>query len=74
MLNIFSLKKLTKVESSVKSGSGKRASAAQLRITKDLNELELPRTCRTEFPGKIQGVHQVVQAKYMGSTQPHTFF
>merc|ERR1719150_604752 len=27
----------------------KRASAAQLRITKDLNELELPKTCKTEF-------------------------
>ena len=22
----------------------------QLRITKDINELELPKTCRTEFP------------------------
>ena len=53
MLNIFSLKKPTQVQSSAKSGSGKRASAAQLRITKDLNELELPKTCRTEFPGKI---------------------
>ena len=28
----------------------KRASAAQIRITKDINELELPRTCSTEFP------------------------
>ena len=28
----------------------KKASAAQLRITKDINELELPKTCRTEFP------------------------
>ena len=46
MLNIFSLKKPTQVQSSAKSGSGKRASAAQLRITKDLNELELPKTCR----------------------------
>ena len=52
MLNIFSLKKPTQVQPAVKSG--KRASAAQLRITKDLNELELPKTCRTEFPGKVQ--------------------
>merc|ERR1711913_178848 len=27
-----------------------KASAAQLRITKDINELELPKTCKTEFP------------------------
>merc|ERR1712059_125409 len=31
-------------------GTKKRASAAQLRITKDINELELPKTCKTEFP------------------------
>merc|ERR1712179_780049 len=30
--------------------SKKKASAAQLRITKDINELELPKTCKTEFP------------------------
>ena len=23
------------------------------RITKDINELELPKTCRTEFPGNM---------------------
>ena len=28
----------------------KRATAAQIRITKDINELELPKTCNTEFP------------------------
>ena len=27
-----------------------QASAAQLRITKDINELELPKTCATDFP------------------------
>merc|ERR1712189_89202 len=39
-------------EEGAKSGSGnkKKASAAQLRITKDINELELPKTCKTEFP------------------------
>merc|ERR1712080_316667 len=31
-------------------GTKKKASAAQLRITKDINELELPKTCKTEFP------------------------
>merc|ERR1712156_839588 len=50
MLNLFSLKNEKQNEASSKSGSGKRASAAQLRITKDINELELPKTCRTEFP------------------------
>jgi len=30
--------------------AGKRASAAQLRITKDINELNLPKTCTTDFP------------------------
>merc|ERR1712098_23193 len=41
-----------KKEEGAKSGSGnkKKASAAQLRITKDINELELPKTCKTEFP------------------------
>jgi len=50
MLNLFSLKE--KKEEGAKSGSGnkKKASAAQLRITKDINELELPKTCKTEFP------------------------
>ena len=51
MLNIFSLKKPTQVQPSTKAG--KRATAAQLRLTKDLNELELPKTCKTDFPGKI---------------------
>ena len=60
MLNIFSLKKPTKVESSTKTVSGRRASAAQLRITKDLNELELPKTCRTEFPGMIRSKVNIV--------------
>jgi len=50
MLNLFSLKE--KKEEGAKTGSGnkKKASAAQLRITKDINELELPKTCKTEFP------------------------
>jgi len=50
MLNLFSLKE--KKEEGAKSGAGskKKASAAQLRITKDINELELPKTCKTVFP------------------------
>lgn len=48
MLNLFSLKN-EKRESDGGSNK-KKASAAQLRITKDISELELPRTCKTEFP------------------------
>ena len=49
MLNLFALKQ--EKEKEVKSGYGfkKKASAALLRITKDINEMELPKTCRTEF-------------------------
>ncbi|GFQ96938.1 nedd8-conjugating enzyme UbcE2M [Trichonephila clavata] len=37
-------------ESPAKTSTQKRASAAQLRITKDINELNLPKTCKMEFP------------------------
>ena len=51
MLNLFSLKDEKKDGSAGGNPTGKkRASAAQIRITKDINELELPRTCATEFP------------------------
>jgi ubiquitin-conjugating enzyme E2 M len=50
MLNLFSLKQEKKEEGSGRGGVKKRASAAQLRITKDINELELPKTCKTDFP------------------------
>ena len=51
MLNLFSLKDEKKDASASGNPTGKkRASAAQIRITKDINELELPRTCSTEFP------------------------
>ncbi|KAK8776678.1 hypothetical protein V5799_029976 [Amblyomma americanum] len=35
-----------------KSAAGRRkhASAAQLRVTKDINELDLPKTCQVQFP------------------------
>ena len=50
MLNLFSLKDSAKhADGSAPQPSKKRATAAQLRITKDLNELELPKTCKTEF-------------------------
>lgn len=34
------------------NSQSKRSSAAQLRITKDMNELTLPNTCQLEFPDK----------------------
>jgi len=50
MLNLFSLKQEKKEDGSGRGGMKKKASAAQLRITKDINELELPKTCKTQFP------------------------
>ncbi|KAH8041401.1 hypothetical protein MRX96_041625 [Rhipicephalus microplus] len=51
MLKLFSLKQQKDGEATGnKSTSQKRASAAQLRITKDINDLNLPNTCRMEFP------------------------
>jgi len=50
MLNLFSLKTNKEADGSSQNASrGRRATAAQLRITKDLSELELPKTCKTEF-------------------------
>lgn len=51
MIKLFSLKQQQKDgEATGKSSNQKRASAAQLRITKDINELNLPKTCQMEFP------------------------
>ncbi|XP_013779547.1 NEDD8-conjugating enzyme Ubc12-like [Limulus polyphemus] len=51
MIKLFSLKQQKKEgESSGRAaGSQKRASAAQLRITKDINELNLPKTCQIDL-------------------------
>ncbi|RDD40812.1 NEDD8-conjugating enzyme Ubc12 [Trichoplax sp. H2] len=51
MINLFSIKQQKK-EEEAKGGNTnrKRASAAQLRITKDVNELTLPKTCKIDFP------------------------
>ena len=48
MIKLFSLKN-QQTDPNRGSGGGKRASAAQLRVQKDLSELQLPRTCQTEF-------------------------
>jgi len=50
MLNLFSLKDSKSSSSEPGKVGSKRATAAQLRITKDINELELPKTCQTVFP------------------------
>jgi len=53
MIKLFSLKQQKKdgTDSNGKPSLGqKKASAAQLRITKDINELSLPKTCQVEFP------------------------
>ncbi|KAJ8299438.1 LOW QUALITY PROTEIN: hypothetical protein KUTeg_023498 [Tegillarca granosa] len=52
MIKLFSLKQQKKDGTDVgeKSGSQKKASAAQLRIQKDINELNLPKTCQVDFP------------------------
>ncbi|KAG7272705.1 hypothetical protein CRUP_029644 [Coryphaenoides rupestris] len=54
MIKLFSLKQQKKEEESAggnRAGAGgKKASAAQLRIQKDINELNLPKTCEINFP------------------------
>ncbi|ODN03950.1 putative protein-conjugating enzyme Ubc12 [Orchesella cincta] len=53
MIKLFSLKQQKKDGESVPSSSTsgqKKSSPAQLRVMKDLNELNLPKTCSTEFP------------------------
>jgi len=52
MIKLFTLKQQKKdgTEASTKGMGQKKASAAQLRITKDINELSLPKTCQMEFP------------------------
>jgi ubiquitin-conjugating enzyme E2 M len=67
MLKVFSLKNQKKDQpadnaassaaasgqsSQAQQSSSKRSSAAQLRITKDMNELTLPNTCQLDFPDK----------------------
>ncbi|XP_041471527.1 NEDD8-conjugating enzyme Ubc12-like [Lytechinus variegatus] len=50
MIKLFSLKKQAEAAGDRTDGDGKRASAAQLRLQKDLGELNLPKTCQIDFP------------------------
>lgn len=47
MPQIWSMKK---EEESAKKKKGPKTSPAQLRVQKDLTELELPKTMKTDFP------------------------
>ena len=50
MIKLFSLKEQKAAEDAAGGSSkNKKVSAAQLRVTKDINELDLPSTCKTEF-------------------------
>jgi len=51
MIKLFSLK-TQQAEENSSANRGKRTSAAQLRLQKDLSELQLPKTCQTTFPDK----------------------
>eukprot|EP00126_Sphaerothecum_destruens_P015102 Sdes_comp9018_c0_seq1m439 len=51
MIKLFSLKQQMKESSENNSNSSvKKTSPAQLRIQKDINDLELPNTCTVDFP------------------------
>ncbi|XP_055307480.1 NEDD8-conjugating enzyme Ubc12 [Sitodiplosis mosellana] len=51
MIKLFSLKQQQKDgDQTSKTGTNKKTSPAQLRIQKDINDLNLPKTCTTEFP------------------------
>ncbi|XP_064601786.1 NEDD8-conjugating enzyme Ubc12 [Liolophura sinensis] len=52
MIKLFSLKQQKKdgTDGGDRGGSQKKASAAQLRIQKDIHELNLPKTCQVDFP------------------------
>ena len=50
MFNLFSLKKEVEASALGQGKKNKRITGAQIRITKDISELELPKTCKTAFP------------------------
>ncbi|XP_074387855.1 NEDD8-conjugating enzyme Ubc12 isoform X3 [Zonotrichia albicollis] len=59
MIKLFSLKQQKKEEESAggTKSSSKKASAAQLRIQKDINELNLPKTCEIDFSDQDDLLH-----------------
>jgi ubiquitin-conjugating enzyme E2 M len=49
MIRLFTLKEQKAAEDANGTSSKKKVSAAQLRVTKDINELSVPPTCKTVF-------------------------
>uniref|UniRef100_A0A672GR59 NEDD8-conjugating enzyme UBC12 n=1 Tax=Salarias fasciatus TaxID=181472 RepID=A0A672GR59_SALFA len=77
MIKLFSLKQQKKDEESAggnRTGAGgKKASAAQLRIQKDINELNLPKTCEINFPDDddLLNFRLIICPDEVGQGYPH---
>uniref|UniRef100_A0A3Q1GJ70 NEDD8-conjugating enzyme UBC12 n=2 Tax=Pomacentridae TaxID=30863 RepID=A0A3Q1GJ70_9TELE len=77
MIKLFSLKQQKKDEESAggnRTGAGgKKASAAQLRIQKDINELNLPKTCEINFPDDddLLNFRLIISPDEVGQGYPH---
>uniref|UniRef100_A0A8C7PE85 NEDD8-conjugating enzyme UBC12 n=1 Tax=Oncorhynchus mykiss TaxID=8022 RepID=A0A8C7PE85_ONCMY len=77
MIKLFSLKQQKKDEESAggnRTGAGgKKASAAQLRIQKDINELNLPKTCEIVFPDQddLLNFKLIISPDEVGQGYPH---
>uniref|UniRef100_A0A3B3I710 NEDD8-conjugating enzyme UBC12 n=5 Tax=Atherinomorphae TaxID=1489913 RepID=A0A3B3I710_ORYLA len=77
MIKLFSLKQQKKDEESAggnRAGAGgKKASAAQLRIQKDINELNLPKTCEISFPDDddLLNFRLIISPDEVGQGYPH---
>uniref|UniRef100_A0A672P8L4 NEDD8-conjugating enzyme UBC12 n=1 Tax=Sinocyclocheilus grahami TaxID=75366 RepID=A0A672P8L4_SINGR len=77
MIKLFSLKQQKKDEESAggtRAGAGgKKASAAQLRIQKDINELNLPKTCEMVFPDQddLLSFKLIISPDEVGQGYPH---
>uniref|UniRef100_A0A8D3CNM2 NEDD8-conjugating enzyme UBC12 n=1 Tax=Scophthalmus maximus TaxID=52904 RepID=A0A8D3CNM2_SCOMX len=77
MIKLFSLKQQKKDEESAggnRTGAGgKKASAAQLRIQKDINELNLPKTCDINFPDDddLLNFRLIISPDEVGQGYPH---
>uniref|UniRef100_A0A8C5BZG0 NEDD8-conjugating enzyme UBC12 n=1 Tax=Gadus morhua TaxID=8049 RepID=A0A8C5BZG0_GADMO len=77
MIKLFTLKQQKKDEESAggnRTGAGgKKASAAQLRIQKDINELNLPKTCEINFPDDddLLNFRLIISPDEVGQGYPH---
>ncbi|XP_051905915.1 NEDD8-conjugating enzyme Ubc12 isoform X2 [Hippocampus zosterae] len=76
MIKLFSLKQKKDEESAGgnRTGAGgKKASAAQLRIQKDINELNLPKTCEINFPDDddLLNFRLIISPDEVGQGYPH---